>query len=158
MTDLWYPHLTVATIIERDGHFLMVKEVSEGEVVFNQPAGHLEKDETLFEAAVRETLEETSWHVNIDALVGLYLYTSPQNNVTYFRALFAATALGHDPDRELDEGILEAPWLSLEQIKERTDELRSPLVLKCIEDYIDGKRLPLDSISHLAVESSRQQT
>lgn len=152
MNDPWYPHLTVATIIEKDGTFLMVKEISDGKTVFNQPAGHVEKDETLIEAAVRETLEETGWHINIDALVGFYLYTSPQNQTTYFRALFAATTLRHDKGRELDDGILDAPWLSLEQVREQSNRLRSPMVLQCIEDYNSGKRLPLDSISHLPVE------
>lgn len=149
MTDLWYPHLTVATIIENQGNFLMVKEISDGKTVINQPAGHLEKDETLMEAAVRETLEETGWHVNIDTLIGFYLYNSPHNKVTYFRALFAATAIRHDKDRALDNGILEASWLNIEEIKDRTEMLRSPMVLQCIEDYQNGKRLPLDSISHL---------
>jgi len=153
MTDLWYPHLTVATIIENNGNFLMVKEVSDEKIVFNQPAGHVDKDETLFEAAVRETLEETGWHVNIDTLVGFYLYTSPENETTYFRALFAATAISHDKDRELDDGILEAPWLSREQVKEQSNMLRSPMVLQCIDDYLNGKRLPLDCISHLPAEA-----
>ena len=150
MTDLWYPHLTVATIIEDQGNFLMVKEISEGKTVLNQPAGHVEKNETLIEAAVRETLEETGWHVSIDALVGFYLYTSPQSQTTYFRALFIASPVSHDKNRALDDGILEAPWLSLEQVKAQTEMLRSPMVLQCIEDYQKGKRLPLGSISHLS--------
>jgi len=149
MSDLWYPHLTVATIIEDRGNFLMVKEISNGKTVINQPAGHLEKNETLMEAAVRETLEETGWHVSIDALVGFYLYTSPQNQTTYFRALFTATPVSHDKNRALDDGILEAPWLSLEEIKEQQEMLRSPMVLQCIEDYQNGKRLPLKSISYI---------
>jgi len=149
MTELWYPHLTVATIIEDNGNFLMIKEISKGKTVLNQPAGHVEKDESLPEAARRETLEETGWHVTIDALVGFYLYTSPLNQTTYFRALFAASAINHDVERALDDGILEASWLSLEQIKEQSEMLRSPMVLQCIEDYQNGKRLPLDSIVHL---------
>ena len=149
MTDLWYPHLTVATIIENDGKFLMVKEISDGRIVINQPAGHLDKDETLLEAAVRETLEETGWHVSIIDLVGFYMHTSPHNKTTYFRALFVGEALSHDTERTLDEGILEASWLTIEQLKEHPEILRSPMVLQCIEDYLCGKRLPLDSISHL---------
>lgn len=128
MTELWYPHLTVATIIEDQGNFLMIKEISRGKTVLNQPAGHVEKNETLIEAAVRETLEETGWHVTIDALVGFYLYTSPQNQTTYFRALFTATPISHDVERALDDGILEARWLTLEQIKEQSEMLRSPMV------------------------------
>lgn len=158
MTDEWYPHLTVATIIESDGKFLMVKEISDGKTVFNQPAGHLDEDETLIDAAIRETLEETGWHVSIDALVGFYLHTSPHNKTTYFRALFAATAVWHDKERDLDDGILEAPWLTLEEIKEHTKMLRSPMVLQCIEDYQSGKRLPLDCISHLPAEATFLKT
>lgn len=149
MTDQWYPHLTVATIIEKDGKFLIVKEVSDGKVVLNQPAGHLDENETLFEAAVRETLEETAWHVKIESLVGFYLFTSATNNITYFRALFAATALEQEPNYTLDDGILEAQWLSLEEIRQQQAILRSPMVLTCIEDYLAGKRLSLDYITHL---------
>lgn len=158
MTNLWYPHLTVATIIESNGKFLMVKEISDGKIVFNQPAGHLDEDETLIQAAIRETLEETAWHVCINELVGFYLYTSPHNKTTYFRVLFAATALSHDKDRTLDDGILEAPWLTLKQVKEHSEMLRSPMVLQCIEDYQSGKRLPLDCISHLPVEAPLTKT
>ena len=150
MTEQWYPHLTVATIIEKDGKFLIVKELSDGQVVLNQPAGHVDENETLFEAATRETLEETGWHVKIDALVGFYMYTSPNNGTTYFRALFAATALKQEPDYRLDEGIIEAQWLSLEDIRQQTEILRSPMVLQCVEDYLAGRRLPLDCIAHIS--------
>lgn len=149
MTDLWYPHLTVATIVEKNGKFLIVKELSDGKVVLNQPAGHLDENETLFDAAVRETLEETGWHVKVEALVGFYLYSSPTNNTTYFRALFTAAALNEEANYTLDDGILEAQWLSLEEIKQQQSILRSPMVLTCIEDYLAGKRLPLDTISHV---------
>ena len=152
MTDLWYPHLTVATIVENDGKFLIVKEISNGQVVLNQPAGHLDKNETLGDAAVRETLEETGWHVQVDALVGFYLYTSPQNNTTYFRALFTALALTKEPNYILDDGILDAQWLSLEEIKQQQSMLRSPMVLTCIKDYLAGKRLPLSSILDVPAE------
>jgi 8-oxo-dGTP pyrophosphatase MutT (NUDIX family) len=143
----------VATIIESNGKYLMVKEISNGKTVLNQPAGHLDEDETLMNAAIRETLEETGWHVRIDGLVGFYLHTSPHNKTTYFRTLFVATALNHDKERDLDKGILEAPWLTLEEIKEHTKMLRSPMVLQCIEDYQSGKRLPLECISHLPMEA-----
>lgn len=150
MTELWYPHLTVATIVEKQDKFLIVKEISDAKTVLNQPAGHVEKNETLIEAALRETLEETGWHVSIDALVGFYMYTSPHSQTTYFRALFAATPLHEEPDYELDEGILEAQWLSHEQLKQQAQMLRSPMVLQCVEDYLAGKRLPLDCISHVS--------
>lgn len=150
MTEEWYPHLTVATIVENNGNFLIVKELSDGKIVLNQPAGHVDENETLIEAAVRETLEETGWHVQIDALVGFYMYTSPDNGTTYFRALFAATALEEEQNYTLDEGILAAQWLSLEEIRQQQPILRSPMVLQCVEDYLTGKRLPLDCISHIS--------
>lgn len=149
MTDIWYPHVTVATIVENEGKFLTVKETSNGNTVLNQPAGHLEANETLFEAAIRETLEETAWHVELKELIGLYLYTSPHNSTTYFRVLFSANAISREKEFELDDGIIDAQWLTLDQIKSKKDELRSPMVLSCIEDYLAGKRLPLDTIRHL---------
>jgi 8-oxo-dGTP pyrophosphatase MutT (NUDIX family) len=144
----WYPHLTVATIVERSGKYLIVEELSDGIKVFNQPAGHLEQNETLVEAAVRETLEETGWHVKVDALVGFFMHTSGANNITYFRCCFIATALEHDKNYSLDEGIIGPVWLTLDQLKQHKHKLRSPLVLQCIEDYEAGKRFSLDSISH----------
>jgi len=151
MTDAWYPHLTVAVIVEVDGNFLIVKEISDDKVVLNQPAGHVEENETLFEAALRETLEETGWHVRIESLVGFYLYRSPDNNTTYFRTLFSAVPLKEESNATLDDGIVEAQWLSLEEIQQQQSMLRSPMVLTCIEDYLAGKRLPLDYISHLSI-------
>ncbi|EGH00112.1 Nudix-like NDP and NTP phosphohydrolase YmfB [gamma proteobacterium IMCC2047] len=151
MTDAWHPHLTVAVIVEVDGNFLIVKEISDDKVVLNQPAGHVEENETLFEAAQRETLEETGWHVRIESLVGFYLYRSPDNNTTYFRTLFSAVPLKEESNATLDDGILEAQWLSLEEIQQQQSMLRSPMVLTCIEDYLAGKRLPLDCISHLSI-------
>lgn len=149
MKELWYPHLTVATIVEMDNKFLIVKELSDGKIVLNQPAGHVDENETLLEAASRETLEETGWHVTIDSLVGFYMYTSPGNGTTYFRALFVATAQEQEPNYKLDEGIIEAQWLSLEELRQQTPILRSPMVLQCVEDYLAGRRLPLDCISHI---------
>ncbi len=151
MTDAWHPHLTVAVIVEVGGKFLIVKEISDDKVVLNQPAGHVEENETLFEAAQRETLEETGWHVRIESLVGFYLYRSPDNNTTYFRTLFSAAPLKKESNATLDDGILEAQWLSLEEIQQQQSMLRSPMVLTCIEDYLAGKRLPLEYISHLSI-------
>lgn len=142
----WAPHVTVATIIERDNRFLMVYEESDGKKVYNQPAGHLDPNETLQEAAIRETLEETGWNVQLTGVVGVNLYTAPSNSITYFRTTFVAEALTHDANRKLDTGIIEAVWLTYEQLLERKDELRSPMTLQIIEDYRAGRRFPLNVV------------
>lgn len=142
----WYPHVTVATVVEDNGRFLLVEEHSDGQLVFNQPAGHLERDESLIEAALRETLEETGWTVEIQGLVGVGLYTAPSNNVTYYRTCFFARPIAHDAGRALDTGIERAVWLSYEEIKALAPRMRSPLVTKVIEQYRDGHRYPLSSI------------
>jgi 8-oxo-dGTP pyrophosphatase MutT (NUDIX family) len=142
----WTPHATVAVVVEDDqGRFLMVEESSHGQLVFNQPAGHVEEDERILDAARREALEETGYQVRPDYFLGLYTFTAPANGVTYYRFCFAATALERITDN-LDDDIIAAHWLTLDQLKERKHQLRSPLVLKCIEDYRSGRRFPLDVI------------
>lgn len=142
---VWYPHVTVAAVVERDGKFLLVRERAEsGELVYNQPAGHLEENESLLQAVERETLEETGWHITPRAILGLRLYTAPGNGVSYLRCCFIADPLSHDPERTLDEGIEEAVWLSEEEILARREQLRSPLVWEAIADYRRGLRFPLD--------------
>ncbi len=142
----WAPHVTVATIIERDNRFLLVYENSDGRQVYNQPAGHLEPDETLTEAAIREALEETAWTIKLTGVVGVNLYTAPSNNVTYFRTTFIGEAISHDPNRRLDDGIIDAVWLTYEEILARKDQLRSPMTLQIIEDYRAGRRFPLSVV------------
>ena len=142
----WYPHVTVATVVERDGKYLLVEEQAEGALVLNQPAGHLEANETLEQAALRETLEETAWEVTLKGVVGLGLYTSPLNNTTYQRTTFFAEALTHHPERQLDEGITRALWLSYEEILAESDRMRSRLVIDVIERYRNGHRYPLSMI------------
>lgn len=142
----WAPHVTVAAIIERDNRFLMVYEESDGKKVYNQPAGHLDPDETLQEAAIRETLEETGWNIKLSGVVGVNLYTAPSNGITYFRTTFIAEAVSHDKNRPLDTGIIEAIWLTYEELLERKDQLRSPMTLQIIEDYRAGRRFPLNVV------------
>ncbi|MGF2735092.1 NUDIX hydrolase [Marinobacter sp. DUT-1] len=142
----WTPHATVAVIVEDDrGRFLMVEEVSSGQVVFNQPAGHVEEDEAILDAVRRETLEETGWQVEPRHFLGVYTYKAPANGVTYYRFCYAAEAVRHRSS-ELDDGIIAAHWLEFDEIRQLGGKLRSPLVLQCIEDYRKGRRYPLDVI------------
>lgn len=143
---IWTPHATVAVVVEDDqDRFLMVEESSRGQIVFNQPAGHVEENEKITDAALREALEETGWQVRLDHFLGLYTFIAPANGVTYYRFCFAATALARLTD-DLDDDIIAAHWFDLEDLKARQSQLRSPLVLKCIEDYRNGRRFPLDVI------------
>lgn len=145
------PHITVACVIERDSRFLMVREESDGLIVYNQPAGHLEPGESLISAAVRETLEETGWRVKITQFLGIYQYTSPLNGISYLRHCFVASPVAKVQDAKLDEDILEACWLSLSEIKSKESELRSPLVLEVLNDFINAKIFPL-SLAHSTVQ------
>jgi 8-oxo-dGTP pyrophosphatase MutT (NUDIX family) len=142
-------HVTVAAVIEHEGRFLIVKESIQGDILYNQPAGHLEDNETLIEAVVRETLEETAWEFRPAFICGIYQWTQPQNRQTFLRVCFSGTATSQDPQRELDRGILEAMWLSHEELVQRQDRLRSPLVLQCVDDYLAGHRYPLDLLRHI---------
>ena len=146
----WQPHITVATVIEDRGRFLLVEELAEGRAVFNQPAGHLEANESLSEAALRETLEETGWQVELTAVIGIYLYTAPSNGVTYQRVCFAARALREIPGSALDEGIIGPRWLTRDELASQPERWRSELVLRCIDDYLSGARYPLELIRPLS--------
>jgi 8-oxo-dGTP pyrophosphatase MutT (NUDIX family) len=140
------PHVTVAAIIERENRFLMVEEESANGRVINQPAGHLENGETLIDAVKRETLEETAWTFEPDAIVGLHLWRHPVTTASFLRISFSGRCLRHDPSRILDTGILRTLWLSKEELAGQQNRLRSPLVLRCINDYLDGERHPLSLI------------
>lgn len=142
----WHAHVTVASVIEDNGRFLLVEELQRGRLVLNQPAGHLEPGESLIEAAMRETLEETGWTVDIQGLVGVGLYTAPSNGVTYYRTTFFGRPLSHDPLRTLDTGIERALWLTPAEMQVEAERLRSPLVAKAVEHYLAGHRYPLSLI------------
>jgi 8-oxo-dGTP pyrophosphatase MutT (NUDIX family) len=143
----WTPHVTVATIIERDNRFLMVYEEADGSKVYNQPAGHLDPNESLQQAAVRETLEETGWTIKLTGVVGVNLYTASSNGITYLRTTFIGEALHHDSQRKLDTGIIEAVWLTYDELVARANQLRSPMTLQIIDDYRAGRRFSLDVVS-----------
>ncbi len=146
---IWKPRVTVAVVAERHERFLMVEEDVRGAVRFNQPAGHLEDNESLLDAAVRECLEETAWQFQPEALVGIYRWRSTEKNDTFLRATFCGNCTGEDRQRPLDAGILATHWLTLEDIRARSHLLRSPMVLKSIEDYLDGKRYPLELLTDI---------
>ncbi|MFN3713236.1 MAG: NUDIX hydrolase [Alcanivoracaceae bacterium] len=140
------PHITVATVVEQEGRFLLVREQADGKLVLNQPAGHVEAGESVTQAAFRETLEETAWQVEITALLGIYIYQPRRGAGVYYRLCFAASPLHHDPRQKLDTGITGAEWLTVEELRACQSEHRSPLVMRCVEDYLSGRRLPLDAI------------
>jgi len=144
----WTAHVTVATVVEKNGKFLFVEEHTEGvtHTVFNQPAGHVEAGETIVEAAIRETMEETGYQVNVTDLIGIYTYTPPMfPDRTYFRFCLRAEAVNHDENAELDTGIVGAVWMTLDELVE-TARARSPLVIKAVQDAQAGKRYPLSLI------------
>ena len=143
----WRPDLTVAAIIQRDDRFLVVEERIGDQAVFNQPAGHVEDGESIVEAAVRETLEETAWTFAPRHLVGTYLWRNPRNGRTTLRFAIAGEALGHDPERRLDHGILGAYWRTRDQLLANPGRLRSPLVMRCFDDYQAGQRFDLSALS-----------
>ncbi len=145
----WTPHVTVATVVVRDGRLLLVEEAIDGRQVLNQPAGHLEPDESLAAAAVRETLEETGWTVRLSAFIGTYQWTAP-DGTPFLRFAYAAEALSHDPGRPLDTGILRALWLTPAELKADPARLRSPLVWQVVADYLAGQRHPLSLVKEVA--------
>lgn len=143
---IWTPHVTVAAIVERDGKFLLVEEEDRDRLVINQPAGHLDEGESLVDAAIRETLEETAWHFTPRALLGIYRWQNPRSGVTYLRFAFRGDVDAHEPQRPLDKGIVRALWLSPEEIRGHAARHRSPQVQRCVDDYIAGKSYPLSCL------------
>jgi 8-oxo-dGTP pyrophosphatase MutT (NUDIX family) len=149
MSDVWKPSVTVAAIIEREGRFLLVEEETSDGIRFNQPAGHLDPNESLIDAVARETLEEAAYDFFATSLVGMYMsrYVSSRTGleVTYLRFAFAGE-LGRAHDRPLDHGILRTVWMTREEMLECEEKHRSPLVLRCVDDYLAGKGAPLSLI------------
>lgn len=148
---IWKPHATVAAITEKNGKFLIVEENVEGEIVYNQPAGHLDPKETLIDAVIRETREETAWRFHPEALVGIYLWEQPNTDRTFLRFAFCGKCDDHHEDQTLDDGILRALWMSKEELLQ-SNRLRSPMVIKNIDDYVAGKRLPLDTLTNVSFD------
>ena len=138
----WQPDVTVATLVVRDGHLLCVEERANGQLVINQPAGHLEPDESLIEAAVRETREETGWNVRVTHLVGAYQWKA-ETGRHYLRFAFAAEPVDEIPGATLDEGIVRALWLTPGELQALASRHRSPMVWQCAADFLGGCRYPL---------------
>ena len=146
----WQPHVTVAAVLERDHRFLMVEEDCEGAIVINQPAGHLEQNETLIEAVIRETLEETAWHIHPTDIIGIYQWTGGNDGHTFIRIGFTGECIRHDPSRKLDHGILRALWLTRDELEVQARRLRSPMVMQCVNDYLAGQRYSLDILNEIS--------
>ena len=149
MSDAWQPHVVVAAVVEREGRYLVVEELINGELRLNQPAGHWDEGETLLEGVIRETLEEAAWDIRPTHFLGVYAWQPEGLPYPFVRFAFAADALRHYPDRALDTGILRAVWMSKQELEARRDIHRGPSVLQCIEDYEARRFFPLSVIQHL---------
>ena len=144
----WTPHLTVAAIAERNGKFLLVEERVGGATVVNQPAGHVDADETLVQSCVREILEEAAWEFTPEALVGIYQYHPPDSSHMYLRFAFCGRLIQEFPGQELDDSIIRTVWMTRGEIADMAEhQRRSPMVLRCVDDYLAGIRHPLSLIS-----------
>src|SRR5262249_18741286 len=142
------PNVTVAAVAQREGRFLLIEEMTSRGLLFNQPAGHLEPGESLVDAVAREALEESAYSFRATALVGVYHYRSGSEGVTYLRFAFAREIDDHNSGRALDRGIVRAMWLAPDDIRRETARHRSPLVMRCIDDYLAGHRYPLSLLYH----------
>ncbi len=147
------PEITVAAVAQAHGRFLLVEERVAGHLVLNQPAGHLEPGETLLEAVVREVREETAWGFTASALLGVYLWRHPHTGRQFKRFAFTGEVADHR-EQPLDAGIVATHWLHPADVRARGVQLRSPLVLRCIDDYLAGARSPLAAVARLDLESA----
>ena len=156
--ETWLPHVTVAAIVERDGRFLVVEEHTAAGLRLNQPAGHLEAGETLLAAVVRETLEETAHPFTPEALVGMYMthFERPDSEgVTYLRFTYCGTGGEREATRALDPDIVRTLWMSADELRACPERHRTPLVMQCIDDYLAGRRFPLDFVHTHSVGPKR---
>ena len=162
--ETWAPHVTVAAVVERDGRFLLVEEHTPAGLRLNQPAGHLEAGESLAQAVMRETLEETAQPFTPEALVGVYMthfsrpdtVDGPQDGVTYLRFTYCGSMAGGPiAGRALDPDIVRTVWMSADELRACPERHRTPLVMQCVDDYLAGRRFPLDFVQTHSVGPSR---
>lgn len=142
----WRPSVTVAAVLERGGKFLLVEETIDGRRVLNQPAGHLDPGESLVEACVREVREETCWQFEPTGLVGIYRWFYRPAEVTFLRFCFRGN-LVKETNAARDQQIDALHWLTPAELSARRAEHRSPLVQRCVEDFLAGRYFPLDILS-----------
>jgi ADP-ribose pyrophosphatase YjhB (NUDIX family) len=148
------PEVTVAAVAEDRGRFLVVEENINHRLVFNQPAGHVEIGETLIEAVAREVREETAWRFEAESFLGVYLWCNPATKRSILRFAFTGRVVDHDPTQPLDTGIVRACWMTRPELQKREQSLRSPMVLRCVDDYLAGRRLPLDAVACLDLNTA----
>ncbi len=158
MNDRDYlPHVTVATVTERNGRFLFVEETAGSDLVINQPAGHWEEGESLMDAAIRETFEETGWRVELTGIVGIYEYHPPDLPYGFLRIAFSAKPVEHDAHHPLDTGIHRWFWMDQNELRHEIHRHRSPMVQQCVEDFWTVKRYPTQLINHLTPRRSKRE-
>lgn len=148
---MWKPHVTVAAVVRRDDRYLVVKERVEGNIVINQPAGHLEPEESFVQAVKREVLEEAAWIFEPRFLIGIYLLPRPEPEITYLRFCFGGDCGEFHAGRALDDSIIEASWMTRDELQNNEARLRTPLVLLCVDDFLAGHAHPLEILTHCPV-------
>jgi 8-oxo-dGTP pyrophosphatase MutT (NUDIX family) len=148
------PHATVASILFDGERFALVEELIDNRLVLNQPAGHIEPGEDPLQAAIRETLEETGLHFQPEFLVGIYSWCSANNGVCYLRFCFSGSYITDPAAKPLDDDISGVTWLNKAEIDARSSELRSPLVSRCVDDFLADQRYPLSVLRHLATPAA----
>lgn len=146
---IWRPRVTVASVAVSKGRFLMVEEMIDGQLLLNQPAGHLEDNESLTTAAIRECMEETGWSFEPEYLIGIYHWKHPASADVFLRFTFSGQLIQHYPDYPIDKDIHSSCWLQPEEIRGQATRMRSPLVMKSIDDYLAGHRYPLSLLTDI---------
>lgn len=153
---IWRPDLAAAAVVERDGRFLIVEERIRGALLLNQPAGHVDEGESIIDAVVRETLEESAWHFVPRSLLGIYLWRNPANGHSILRVAFSGDVTHFEPGRELDRPVVAAHWMERDALLAQSGRLRSPLVMRCIDDHLAGIRHDLSALSYLGAQPIAQ--